>query len=35
MLDDWEVYLPKFKKVLPEEYRKALVRLQQEELELA
>jgi glutamate synthase (ferredoxin) len=35
ILDDWEVYLPKFKKVLPEEYRKALVRLQQEELELA
>tara|TARA_B100000809_G_scaffold241895_1_gene265507 strand:- start:1087 stop:1896 length:810 start_codon:yes stop_codon:yes gene_type:complete len=35
ILDNWVVYLPKFKKVLPEEYRKALVRLQQEELELA
>ncbi|MFT5627861.1 MAG: glutamate synthase (NADPH/NADH) large chain [Dokdonia sp.] len=35
ILDDWGAYLPKFKKVLPEEYRKALVRLQQEELELA
>ena len=35
ILEDWENYLPKFKKVLPEEYRQALVRLEQEELELA
>jgi glutamate synthase (ferredoxin) len=35
ILDDWETYLPKFKKVLPEEYRQALVRLEQEELEIA
>ena len=35
ILDNWEAYLPKFKKVLPEEYRRALVRLEQEQLELA
>lgn len=35
ILDDWKNYLPKFKKVLPEEYRQALLRLEQEELELA
>jgi len=35
ILDDWTTYLPKFKKVLPEEYRQALVRLEQEQLELA
>jgi glutamate synthase (NADPH/NADH) large chain len=35
ILEDWENYLPKFKKVLPEEYRQALVRLKQEQLELA
>jgi glutamate synthase (ferredoxin) len=33
ILKDWNEYLPKFKKVLPEEYRQALVRLEQEELE--
>ena len=35
ILEDWSNYLPKFKKVLPEEYRQALVRLEQEQLELA
>ncbi|MFP4845105.1 glutamate synthase large subunit [Winogradskyella sp. PE311] len=35
ILDNWKTYLPKFKKVLPEEYRQALVRLEQEQLELA
>jgi len=35
ILDDWTTYLPKFKKVLPEEYRQALVRLEKEQLELA
>ena len=35
ILIDWTNYLPKFKKVLPEEYRQALVRLEQEQLELA
>ena len=35
ILIDWANYLPKFKKVLPEEYRQALVRLEQEQLELA
>ncbi|PIB33204.1 glutamate synthase subunit alpha [Gaetbulibacter sp. 5U11] len=35
ILKDWNNYLPKFKKVLPEEYRQALLRLEQEELELA
>ena len=35
ILIDWNKYLPKFKKVLPEEYRQALVRLEQEQLELA
>ena len=35
ILEDWDTYLPKFKKVLPEEYRQALLRLEQEELELA
>ena len=33
ILNDWNEYLLKFKKVLPEEYRQALVRLEQEELE--
>ncbi|WP_298417483.1 glutamate synthase large subunit [uncultured Kordia sp.] len=33
ILESWEIYLPKFIKVLPEEYRKALVRLEQEQLE--
>jgi glutamate synthase (ferredoxin) len=35
ILDNWKTYLPKFKKVLPEEYRQALVRLEQEQLEIA
>ena len=35
ILADWKNYLPKFKKVLPEEYRQALLRLEKEELELA
>ncbi|WP_204343940.1 glutamate synthase large subunit [Psychroserpens algicola] len=35
LLADWETYLPKFKKVLPEEYKQALLRLEQEELEIA
>jgi glutamate synthase (ferredoxin) len=35
ILDNWETYLPKFKKVLPEEYRRALLRLEEEQLELA
>ena len=35
ILKDWTAYLPKFKKVLPEEYRQALVRLEKEQLELA
>ncbi|WP_452225081.1 glutamate synthase large subunit [Lacinutrix chionoecetis] len=34
LLDDWKNSLPKFKKVLPEEYRQALERLEKEELEL-
>ncbi|MBU2939951.1 glutamate synthase large subunit [Lacinutrix sp. C3R15] len=35
ILKDWNKYLPMFKKVLPEEYRQALIRLEQEQLELA
>jgi len=35
ILENWKTYLPKFKKVLPEEYRQALVRLENEQLELA
>ncbi|AUC82470.1 glutamate synthase large subunit [Lacinutrix sp. Bg11-31] len=35
ILKDWNNYLPQFKKVLPEEYRQALVRLEQEQLETA
>jgi glutamate synthase (NADPH/NADH) large chain len=35
ILDSWKTDLPKFKKVLPEEYRQALVRLEQEQLEIA
>tara|TARA_R110002020_G_scaffold154714_2_gene334876 strand:+ start:15126 stop:19637 length:4512 start_codon:yes stop_codon:yes gene_type:complete len=31
MLEDWDSYLPKFIKVLPEEYRLALIRLEEEE----
>ncbi|RIA10703.1 glutamate synthase (NADH) large subunit [Flavobacteriaceae bacterium MAR_2010_72] len=33
ILEDWENYLPKFKKILPEEYRQALIRLENEKLE--
>lgn len=35
ILDDWQHYLPKFLKILPEEYRQALVRLQKEQLQTA
>ena len=35
ILKDWNTYLPKFKKVLPEEYRQALVRLEKEQLQIA
>ena len=33
ILEKWEEYLPKFIKVFPEEYRQALIRLEQEKLE--
>ena len=33
ILEHWEACLPKFVKVLPEEYRQALLRLEQEKLE--
>ena len=33
ILEKWEAYLPKFIKVLPEEYRQALLRLEQEKLQ--
>jgi glutamate synthase (ferredoxin) len=32
ILEQWENYLPKFLKVLPEEYRQALIKLEQEKL---
>ena len=35
ILENWEIYLPKFIKVLPEEYRQALIRLEKEQLETA
>jgi glutamate synthase (ferredoxin) len=35
ILDDWEAYVSKFKKVLPEEYRQALIRLETEKLQIA
>ena len=35
ILADWDTYLPKFKKVLPEEYRQALLRIEKEQLEIA
>ena len=35
ILKGWENYLSMFKKVLPEEYRKALLRLEQEQLQIA
>ena len=31
ILENWDSYLPKFVRVLPEEYRKALIRLEEEE----
>ena len=31
ILENWDAYLPKFIKVLPEEYRQALIRLEEEE----
>jgi glutamate synthase (ferredoxin) len=33
VLESWESYLPKFVKVFPEEYRQALLRLENEQLE--
>ncbi|NNF86051.1 MAG: glutamate synthase large subunit [Winogradskyella sp.] len=33
ILENWSTYLPKFKKVLPEEYRLALIKLENEKLE--
>jgi glutamate synthase (ferredoxin) len=33
ILEKWEEYLPKFIKVFPEEYRQALIRLEQEKME--
>ena len=33
ILENWSATLPKFKKVLPEEYRQALLRLEKEQLE--
>ncbi len=33
ILENWEAYLPKFVKVLPEEYRQALIRLEEEKLQ--
>ncbi|MFM1879269.1 MAG: hypothetical protein RLZZ241_2135 [Bacteroidota bacterium] len=33
ILEQWDAYLPKFVKVFPEEYRQALIRLQNEQLE--
>ncbi len=32
ILEQWEAYLPKFVKVLPEEYKQALIKLEQENL---
>jgi len=33
ILEKWEEYLPKFIKVFPEEYRQALIRLEQEKMQ--
>ena len=33
ILENWSATLPKFKKVLPEEYRQALLSLEKEQLE--
>jgi len=35
ILENWETYLPTFKIVVPEEYRQALIRLENEQLETA
>lgn len=35
IIEDWDVYALKFKKVLPEEYRLALIRLENETLKIA
>jgi glutamate synthase (ferredoxin) len=35
ILEDWDTYVSKFKKVLPEEYRQALIRLETEKLQIA
>jgi len=35
ILENWEQCLPLFVKVLPEEYRQALIRLEQEKIEIA
>jgi glutamate synthase (NADPH/NADH) large chain len=34
ILDDWATYLPKFKKVMPVEYRRALAELEKEQARL-
>ncbi|NQZ42891.1 MAG: glutamate synthase large subunit [Flavobacteriaceae bacterium] len=34
ILENWEAYLPKFIKVFPEEYRQALIRLENEKMEI-
>ena len=34
ILENWEECLPKFIKVLPEEYRQALIRLEKEKMEV-
>ncbi len=34
ILEKWEAYLPKFIKIFPEEYKQALIRLEQEKLEI-
>jgi glutamate synthase (NADPH/NADH) large chain len=31
MLDDWATWLPKFKKVMPVDYRRALMEMQAEQ----
>jgi glutamate synthase (ferredoxin) len=33
ILENWEIYLPKFIKIFPEEYKQALLRLEQEKLQ--
>lgn len=35
IIEDWDAYALKFKKVLPEEYRQALIRLENEKLKIA